>query len=128
MRFGYCICYHRPRKVIRQRGFPCRGPLPALSSNILIFFLNIKWEMCCEVSHTPLLFIIYLFTSIKALCDALGTEIHVCIHSEPNGSNGQRPGSAACNTLSLRGLQLSPSRMEIPTYGPDFQPLLTRTR
>lgn len=38
MRAGYCIFYHRPRKVIRQRGFPCRGLLPSLSSDILVFF------------------------------------------------------------------------------------------
>lgn len=98
MRFGYCICYHRPRKVIRQRGFPCRGPLPSLSSDILIFFLNIKREMCCEFSHMPLLFIIYLFMSVKVLCNALGAEIHIYIHSEPNRSNGHPLGSQVCNT------------------------------
>lgn len=42
MSSGHCICYHRPRKVIRQRGFPCRGPLPSLSSDILIFFPKLQ--------------------------------------------------------------------------------------
>lgn len=101
MSFGYCICYHRPRKVIRQRGFPCRDPLPSLSSDILIFFLNTKQELCCQVSHTPLLFIIYLFMSVEVPCNTLGAEIHIYIHSEPNRSNSHCPSSQVCTTHSV---------------------------
>lgn len=91
MRFGYCICYHGPRKVIRQRGFPCRGLLLSLSSDILIFFSpNIRQEMRCESSHMPPLVIIYLFRSIQALCDALGAGIpaHPFSPHQPHGPCG----------------------------------------
>lgn len=122
MRFGYCICYHRPRKVIRQRGFPCRGPLPSLSSDILIFFWSIKREMCCEFSHLPLLFIIYLFMSVKVPCNAPGAEIHVHIHPEPDGSDGGGAGSrvgTARSATGLRGFRLRgggfPAEGETPT-------------
>lgn len=58
-------------------------------------------EMCCEFSHMHLLFIFYLFMSVKVLHNALGTEIHIYIHSEPNGSNSHHPGSKVFNLMGL---------------------------
>lgn len=116
MRAGYCIFYHRPRKVIRQRGFPCRGLLPSLSSDILVgFFPSTPGRRCAVSSPICLCYSSVIDTWAQMSRATLQALRSTCIPSDPAtkqpcwsppwawGGGGGSP-SACCRRWELGGV------------------------